>query len=74
MNEIHSFVLSQDISTIVIGLFVIIYGMAYGIRNWFVRLFYMFQAGTWNQTMTGRILDVSWFVSVLWLVVVFCKG
>lgn len=73
MNEIYNFVLSQDISTIVIGLFVIIYGMAYGIRNWSVRIFYMFQVGKWNQTMTGRILDVSWFVSVLWLVVVFCK-
>lgn len=73
MNEIYNFVLSQDISTIIIGLFVIIYGFAYGINNWFVRLFYMFRAGSWNQNMTGRILDVGWLVSVFWLVVVFYK-
>ena len=74
MNDIHSFVLSQDISTIIIGLFVIIYGVTYGIKNWLFRIVYIFEVGKWNQTMTGRILDVSWFVSVLWLVVVFCKG
>lgn len=67
---ITEFVMNQHPVNIMIILFVLIYGLAYGVRNTFLRFVYLFVGGG-HQGAFGKFLDMSWYVSIAWLVILF---
>lgn len=70
MQDLYNYIISQEIYNIVILLFVLTYGIAFGIKNWIMSLGSIF-GGKLRQSDLGRMLDAVWLISVLWLVVVF---
>lgn len=72
MQEVYNFIISQEIYNNVILLFVLSYGISFGIKNWIMLLGSLF-GGKLRQSDLGRLFDAVWLVSVLWLVVVFYK-
>ena len=70
MQEIYSHIISLEIYNIFILLFVLAYGLAFGIKNWIMFLGSIFGRKL-RQSDLGKFLDAVWLISVLWLVVVF---
>jgi len=78
LNDIYMFVMQQNVLTILMGLYVLIYGIASGLTNWLKYGVYLvwkvFNSNVdYKQNSTGKILDSAWLVSVVWLCIVFLK-
>lgn len=72
MQQIYNYIISLEVYNIFILLFVLSYGIAFGVKNWIMFLGSIF-GGKLRQADLGRMLDAIWLISVLWLVVVFYK-
>lgn len=78
MNDIYVFVMQQDVLTILTGLYVMIYGVAVGLKNWLTYVLYLLiklfdRNSSYKQNFAGKILDATWLVAVVWLCIVFLK-
>lgn len=78
LNDIYMFVMQQDVMTIMISLYVLIYGVAVGLKSWLTYVLYVLlkpfdRNSSYKQNLAGKILDAAWLVSVVWLCIVFFK-
>ncbi|QEG08505.1 hypothetical protein [Aeromonas phage 4L372D] len=73
MQEIYTFIVSQEIYNLVIMLFIIGWGVPFGLHNWVMWFCYLFSRKIIRQSDTGKVLDALWLVAVFWIVIIFFK-
>lgn len=73
MQTIYNYVVSLDIYTIVCGLFTVVYGITFAVRNWVVWFVSIFRKGTLRQSEIGKVLDAVWLICIVWVVIVLFK-
>ena len=49
-------------------IFILVYGIAYGINNTFVRIKWLIHDGKFNQDKLGKVLDSSFYVAIGYLI------
>jgi len=52
---------------ILLLLFILIYGLAVGLKNVFIRIYSILTLTHLNQSLSGRLLDAGFIVSILYL-------
>lgn len=73
MQTVYNYVVSLDIYTIMCGLFILVYGIPFGISNWVVRFVGIFRKGATRQSEIGKVLDAVWLICIVWVVIVLFK-
>jgi len=73
MQELHTFIVSQEIYNLGILLFIVGWGIPFGLYNWFMWFCYLFSCKIIRQSDTGKVLDALWLVAVFWIVIVLFK-
>lgn len=61
-------ILNNEYLQLVIWLFVLSYGIAFGIKNWSIWVFSLFSDGHYVQNDIGKTLDALWIVCVIFLI------
>ena len=73
MQELHTFIVSQEIYNLVIMIFIIGWGVPFGLHNWVMWFCCLFSHKIIRQSDKGKVLDALWLVAVFWIVIVFFK-
>lgn len=73
MQELYTLIISQEIYNLVIMLFVICWGIPFGLPNWFMWFSCLFSYKTIRQSDIGKVGDALWLVAVFWIAIVLFK-
>ena len=73
MHQIYDFIVSQEIYNLVIMLFIICWGIPFGLHNWFMWFCNLFSNKIIRQSDIGKVVDALWLVAVFWIVIVLFK-
>lgn len=61
-------ILNNEYLQLVVWLFTMTYGLAFGIKNWAIRVISLFSDGRYVQNDIGKTLDALWIVCVGFLI------
>lgn len=61
-------ILNNEYLQLVVWLFTVTYGLAFGIKNWVISTLSLFSNGRYVQNDIGKTLDALWIVCVVFLI------
>lgn len=61
-------ILNNEYLQLVVWLFVLTYGIAFGINNWVIRIISLFSDKRYVQNDIGKALDALWAICVAFLI------
>ena len=73
MQELYTLIVSQEIYNLVVMIFIIGWGIPFGLHNWVMWFCHLFSRRIIRQSDTGKVLDALWLVAVFWIVIVLFK-